>query len=129
MSDYKSYIDFRDIKLTNHALTQSNKRRITNTDIKTILDYGSYIHKQNRKFYFITLNDVPEGIKLNSKISSIVVLTSLQGDIITCYYNKRPKKHISKKQKRFNKTKYLKTFHRGLNEYEMELHKKGKLVA
>tara|TARA_B110000977_G_C10719382_1_gene354572 strand:+ start:119 stop:481 length:363 start_codon:yes stop_codon:yes gene_type:complete len=96
--------------LTNHASTQSNKRNITNTDIKIIIDHGSFIHKQNRKFYFITSNNVPEGIILNSRISSIVVLTSLQGDIITCYYNKRPKKHISLKQKRFSKYKQNKTF-------------------
>ena len=96
--------------LTNHACTQSKKRNISKTDIKTILDHGSFIHKQNRKFYFITSNNVPEGIILNSRISSIVVLTSLQGDIITCYYNKRPKKHISLKQKRFSKYKQNKTF-------------------
>jgi len=113
--------------LTNHALTQSKKRKISKTDIKTILDHGSFIHKQNIKFYFITSNDVPEGITLNSRISSIVVLTSLLGDIITCYYNKRPKKHISLKQKRFSKYKQNKTFHKGLNEFQMELFNRGAL--
>ena len=113
--------------LTNHAITQSKKRKISKIDIKTILDHGSYIHKQNRKFYFITSSDVPEGITLNSRISSIVVLTSLLGDIITCYYNKRPKKHISLKQKRFSKYKQNKTFHKGLNEFQMELFNRGAL--
>lgn len=113
--------------LTNHACTQSKKRNITNTDIKTILDHGSYIHKQNRKFYFITSNDVPEGITLNSRISSIVVLTTLQGDIITCYYNKRPKKHISLKQKRFSKYKQNKTFLKGFSENQVELYQRGLL--
>lgn len=113
--------------LTNHALTQSKKRKISKTDIKTILDHGSFIHKQNRKFYFITSNDVPEGITLNSRISSIVVLTSLQGDIITCYYNKRPKKHISLKQKRFSKYKQNKTFLKGFSENQVELYQRGLL--
>lgn len=111
--------------LTNHALTQSKKRKISKVDIKTILDHGSYIHKQNRKFYFITSSDVPEGITLNSRISSIVVLTSLQGDIITCYYNKRPKKHISLKQKRYSSNKQNKIFLKGFNEDQLELYQKG----
>ena len=113
--------------LTNHALTQSKKRKISKTDIKTILDHVSFIHKQNRKFYFITSNDVPEGITLNSRISSIVVLTSLLGDIITCYYNKRPKKHISLKQKRFSKYKQNKTFLKRFNEDQVELYQRGLL--
>ncbi len=113
--------------LTNHACTQSKKRNISKTDIKTILDHGSFIPKQNRKFYFITSNDVPEGITLNSRISSIVVLTSLQGDIITCYYNKRPKKPISIKQKRFIKHKQNKTFLKGFSENQVELYQRGLL--
>ena len=116
-------------KITKHALTQSEKRKISITVIKIILDHGSFIHKQNRKFHFITFNNVPKGITLNNRISSIIVITSLYGDIITCYYNKRPKKHISQKEKRFNKTRYLKTFQKGINEFEMELYKRGALLV
>ena len=113
--------------LANHAITQSNKRNISNLDIKTILDHGSVIHKQNRKFYFITSSDVPAGVKLNNRISSIVVLTSLYGDVITCYYNKRPKKHIAIKQKRHSKNKQAKRFQKGLNEHQIEMYQRGLL--
>ena len=87
------------------AVYQSNKRLISTSDIETILMYGSIIHKQNSKFHFIRSSRIPGGMKLNNMLSSIVVITSNDGTVITCYYNDRPKKHISKKNKRFSSKK------------------------
>ena len=115
------YTTQNNLILTNHAVTKSNKRFISEIDIEVIIEYGSVIHKQNSKFHFIRSNKIPGGMELNTRLSSIVVITAFDDAVITCYYNDRPKKHISKKNKRYSHTKKRNRSAKGLSTDELSL--------
>ena len=103
-----------EIKFSNHAINKKGERFISTKDIQTILIYGSTKYRQNTKFHYIREKNVPNIEGLNTTITSIVVLTSPDDTVITCYYNDRPQKHISKKNKRYSNAKKKKLYNNGL---------------
>ena len=117
----------QNFEMTNHAIDRTIMRNISIKDIETILMYGSTIHRQSNKFHYIREKDVPNHVGLNSRITNIVVLTALDGTVITCYYNDRPQKHISKKHKRYSKTKKNKSFQNGFSRNEIAKYLYGKI--
>ena len=114
-----------EFNFTNHGLSRSKNRSITKNDIDTIIKYGSVIYRQNIRFHFLKSSDIPGGLTLNKRISSIVVLTSWEGDIITSYYNERPQKHIEKKSKRYSDVKKRKRFKSAMSSEDTTLYQYG----
>jgi hypothetical protein len=116
-----------DIRISNHALNSCRKREISSADIKCILKYGETIYKQGRTFHYIKKSDIPNISGLNSRLNDIVVIKSLGGNIITCYYNSRPQFHISKKKKRYSYLLEQNLFDDGFSIEEIELYSRGKI--
>ncbi len=114
-------------KFTEHATKRSIQRKISYLDISTILTYGTFIHRQNRKFYYLVSKAIPEGVELNDRITSIIVITSLDNEVITCYFNKRPRKHISKKQKRYSGIYKNKKYSNAVPVDQIQLYRQGLL--
>lgn len=116
------------VRFTQHAFNNSQQRFISEDDIAIILKYGSVVYRQNVKFHFIKECQLPGGLTLNKRITSIVVLTSWDGAVITCYYNNRPRKHLAKKNKRYSEVKKYKYYQSGMSMDEIVMYQHGHIL-
>lgn len=92
---------------SNHSDVRSQQRGLNDNQISFALQYGKEIFKQGLIFFVVRDKDIPEHIKPQSRkqYKNIVLITSSDGSIITCYKSKKAHKSIKLKKKRLGRRK------------------------
>ncbi len=93
------------MKLTRHAFRRMNQRKISDEMINLALKCGCVIYNAGAKFVFVRKKDIPKDIPkaIAEKIEGVViVMSSVDGTIITVYKNKNALREIKRKIKRYD---------------------------
>lgn len=85
-----------------HSEIRSQQRGLNNDQISFALKYGSETFKQGLIFFVVRDKDIPDDLKpqKRKKYKNIVLVTSSDGGILTCYKSKNGNKAIKMKRKR-----------------------------
>lgn len=91
-----------------HSELRSQQRGLSDDHISFALKYGNETFKQGLVFFVVREKDIPDTLdpKNRKRYKNIVLVTSSDGGIITCYKSKKAHKAIKLKRKRLgvNKT-------------------------
>lgn len=86
---------------SNHSEVRSQQRGLNNDQISFALKYGNEVFKQGLVFFVVRDKDIPDDLNPQNrkKYKNIVLVTSSDGSIITCYKSKKAHKAIKLKKK------------------------------
>lgn len=86
--------------VSNHASRRMSQRAITDEMIDLTLTYGKVFFKQGLEFYIARKKDLPGNIDpdIRQQMENlVVVLSSRNAEIITCYRSSKGVKHLKRK--------------------------------
>lgn len=92
------------IRHSKHSRRRAAQRSIDYKLLWDVLTYGTPYPRQGLTFYTVLDKDIPDDILHweRSKMKNlIVVMNSINREVITCYYSKNASKHLKLKGKEF----------------------------
>ena len=85
------------MRLTEHAKRRANSRGISESTIELVISIGRYAYGNNAIYFWLGKKEVKKYIKIIpniTKYEGVVVVASLDGDVITTYKNRRFNKKL-----------------------------------
>lgn len=90
---------------TEHSSKRSHQRGLSDEQLSFAIQYGEETFKQGLIYYTVRDKDLPNDVdpQKRKKFKNLVLVTSMEGNIITCYKSRRAHKTIKLKRKRLGK--------------------------
>lgn len=85
-----------------HALRRAAQRNLTDRAIEYVLTWGRSIQRTGVEFYFLARKDIPlqhRHLPWVMRLAGVVVLASLDGEVITLYHRPDALRAIQRKMK------------------------------